>query len=225
MSLTLYVNGDSHTAGTYKNYFSNLKECATALLAKKYDLKYLNQARAGGSNARIIRVSKQSLETMDPANTIVLVGWTTFERTEWFEDGTWHQICGQPWYDVSNNLKDRWREYITWSEDKANYHQLAVDWQTTIYDFHLWLKEHGFVHRFYHGHNCFDIEEKYKISWPHGVWIEDSPYNYKLSFTRYSESLGFKPDDYLHYDYEAHKEFADLLDQSVKEMIEENKAR
>jgi hypothetical protein len=180
-------------------------------------IRYLPDGRTEGGYEALEHVID------DPKNTIVLIGWTTFERTEWFEDGTYHQICGQPWYDVSDNLKARWREYINWSEDKVNYHQLAVDWQNTINDFHLWLKERGFVHRFYHGHHCFDIEEQYKISWPAGLWLEDSPYNHKLSFTRYSESLGFNPDPYMHYDYDAHKEYAELLDKPVKEMIEEIK--
>jgi len=225
MSITLYVNGDSHTAGTYKNYFSNTEECATALLAKKYSLNYVNRARAGGSNARIIRLSKENLAAMDPKTTVVFIGWTTFERTEWFEDGTWHQICGQPWYNVSDSLKTRWREYIAWSEDKENYYKLAIDWQNTIMDFHLWLKEQDFVHRFYHGHNCFDIEDKYKVQWPDNLWVNNAPFDPDASFTKHSKNTGHIPDEYLHFDYNAHKSYAEFLEPSLKEMLEEVKAK
>ena len=218
MSITLYVNGDSHTAGTYKNYFSNLEECATALLAKKYNLNYINRARAGGSNNRIIRISKENLLSLDPRKTIVLIGWTTFDRTEWFEDGVWHQISGQPWYNVSDSLKSRWTEHITTSLD--NYETLMSEWQEKIYDFHLWLKEKGFTHRFYHGHNSFNPN---KITWPDNVWIKNDPYKDQLSFTGYSQSIGFNPDDYLHYDYEAHKQYADLLEDDLNQMLKEIK--
>lgn len=221
MSITLYVNGDSHTAGTYINYVANLEECATALLAKKYKLNYINRARGGGSNARIIRITKDNLQNLNPKQTIVLIGWSTFERTEWFEKGVWHQICGQPWYNVSDSLKTQWKEYI--EQSLENYHILAEEWQTKIYDFHLWLKDRGFAHRFYHGHNCFILEDNKKIIWPDNLWINNSAYKSEVSFTQHSISLGFNPDNYLHFNYDAHAEYAKVLDHAVVGMLEEIK--
>lgn len=223
MSITLYVNGDSHTAGTYKNYFSNLEECATALLAKKYNLNYINRARAGGSNARIIRITKQNLEQLDPNSTVIFIGWSTFERTEWVEDGIWHQICGQPWYNVSDSLKSKWQEYIAWSSDLKNYYQLTVDCQKEIYDFHCWLKDHKFAHRFYHANEFFNLEANDKIFWPDNLWVKNSPYSGNFSFTNYSQSNKFQPDDYFHFDYQAHKLYADLLENDLNDMLKELK--
>jgi len=220
MIITLYVNGDSHTAGTYKNYFSNLEDCATALLAKKHNLNYINRARAGGSNNRIIRISKENLTAMDPNKTIVLIGWSTFDRTEWFEDGTWHQICGQPWYNVSDSLKARWTQHIETSQN--NYEKLMAEWQEKIYEFHLWLKEKGFVHRFYHGHQSFNKNIN-NVTWPDNVWVKNNAHENQLSFTGYSQLKGFKPDEYLHYDYEAHKQYADFLEDDLMQMLKEIK--
>lgn len=216
MSITLYVNGDSHTAGTYTNYTCNLKDCATALLAKKYNLNYINRARGGGSNDRIIRISKNILEGLNPKKTVVLIGWTTFERTEWFEDGIWHQICGQPWYEVQESLRDRWEKHIKNSTE--NYYLLDQYWQEKIYNFHIWLKERKFVHRFYHAHSSFNQNT---INWPEKIWLNESAYNPSYSFTEYSLSLGFQSDDFFHFDFNAHKKYSELLEPSLIEMLRE----
>ena len=75
----LWVNGDSHTAGSYSpNEISNNFACQTA---SYFDLEYTNIALPGGSNQRIIRTTTEALPDLDPADTFILIGWSSWERT------------------------------------------------------------------------------------------------------------------------------------------------
>lgn len=94
---TLYVNGDSHSQYCYPTHTKLLT--ATELLATKFQLEYKNQALAGGSNQRIIRTTLEYLPNLDPGSTIIVIGWSSFERTEWYYQDKWHQICGQAAYN------------------------------------------------------------------------------------------------------------------------------
>jgi len=213
--INLYVNGDSHTAGTYLENLSDNKKCFSALLANRYDLTHTNEALAGGSNNRIIRLSKEHLRNADPTRTVVLIGWSTFERTEWHVDGQWHQICGQPLYEIKiPKLKKYWKDYTdkVWNDPNWTfYHARSIECQHDILDFHHWLKKKNFKHLFFHAHKEFTVDKIFRLDWPGNIWLGNDPYNASLSFTQHSLKKGHSPDAWYHFDYDAHKDYADFI--------------
>jgi len=216
MKPTLYVNGDSHTAGTYLKDKFNFDRCFSAALAKKYNLNHLNEALAGGSNNRIIRVSKEYLRNADPSHTLVLIGWSTFERTEWLVDSEWQQICGQPSYEIkTGELAKHWKEYIdkVWNDPNwILYHARSIEWQYNILNFHLWLKSRNFKHLFFHAHKDFSVRKVFQIGWPDNLWLGNNAYDSVLSFTQHSERKGHKPDWAYHFSFDAHEDYAKFIE-------------
>lgn len=245
--MLLYVNGDSHLAATYQYPGSDISilqqyELSFAgLLAKKYNLDYINEAWPGGSNNRIIRTSKEFLKDKDPENTLVLIGWTTFERTEWYIDGIWHQICGEPLYEynlrsnilppgfdikrwhssgtVWSTLSNMWSNYTNRTlndlEETGNiiFSSRALEFQYYFKEFSEWLTERNFKHMFLHTHDAFMLDDFLKNDWNNDVWLFNDPYNLENSFTSKSKELGHKPDNWNHFSPEAHKDYADFIEQ------------
>ena len=228
---TLYINGDSHTAGTYLNDWYNHEKCFGALLSKKYNLNYINQAIAGGSNDRIIRTSKEHLTECDPKETIILIGWSTFERTEWFYKGEWYQICGQPQYEIKEKYLDRlWEDYTNsfWKgvnenqmEEKTFYLSRAIEAQYRIKEFGEWLTERKFKHLFFHAHSSFfSKKNSFQIEWPNNIWLQNQPYNPAVSFCSYALSKGHTPDKWWHFDYNAHSDYAKFIDLDFLKLLQ-----
>ena len=90
----LWVNGDSHTAGSY--HPQNVSHPFGKQIAQRLNLEYTNIAQSGGSNQRIIRTTVDALIELDPKETLLLIGWSSWERTEWYWNNEWHAICGDP---------------------------------------------------------------------------------------------------------------------------------
>lgn len=223
MSITLYVNGDSHTAQTYPDD----GQTATQLLAKKFNLEYINQALPGGSNQRIIRTAWQDLRDLDPAKTIVVIGWTSFERTEWYHDGIWHQICGDANYKVDREIKELWQHHIDawWSNQHFENFRIMAEQHNAIWLFHHQLKELGYRTLFYQGcdtfffDGCPQQDQKFNHTWLPNVWthkpyVTVNPDNSRTveNFSRWALEQGFQhTDDRAHFGADAHAAWANYL--------------
>ena len=191
---TLYVNGDSHTSGTYLDMWDNYNDCFAGLLSKRLGLEYINHALAGGSNARIIRTSKEYLEKHGNKDTIVLIGWSHPIRSEWYIDNKWLQIAPGELYEVKQNpyLHKTWKAYInTLWDDKFN----AI---------------HHAKHSFFYKKNIFEME------WTSNPWLHKQPYNPTIAFCDFCESKGHVADEHSHYSMEAHKDYADFIEADLK---------
>jgi len=231
MTKTLYVNGDSHTAGTTLQFpHHNYEKCFGGLLAAKYNLEYKNDAIPGGSNNRIIRTSKEYLKDADAQNTVVLIGWSTFERTEWLVNGQWHQICGQPQYEIKEKyLGMLWKNYTasfhkSWEKDNKEegmfYLSKTIEAQYQIKEFSQWLVERDFKHLFFHAHKSFFFKKSiFEIEWPKNIWFQDKPYDPTVSFCNYSLSKGYQPDHWYHFDYSAHRDFAEFVEPEFAKLL------
>lgn len=228
MNLSLFVNGDSHTARVYND--SGLT--ATELLANSFNLDYENIALAGGSNQRIIRTTLEKLDTLDPKKTIIVIGWSSFERTEWYFKDQWHQICGDPYYTVDDNLKKLWEDHInSWNNSDVERFSRSTDQHHSIWIFHKLLKKLGYKFLFYQGtkmaffDGCLYHNWNYRLSWEPDTWVHDpyvrlldekKPVNesnmYRESFSWYVESQGCRQtDDRAHYGSDAHRVWAEYL--------------
>ncbi len=257
--MLLYANGDSHTAGTYTNGECFYETSFSSLLAKRHNLDYFNHAWPGGSNKRIIRTSKEYLKDKDPTDTLVLVCWSSFERTEWYVDGIWHQICKQPMYEYvltsiqsehpdyhhdllkSSDLTEPNKRYMPngadWSRDSENWKILSERWndytstvetagngailmsrqlefQYYANEFSEWLTDKGFKHMFMHSIDYWWVpNDDFKQPYNKHVWLYGDSFNPKLSFVNKVVELGHTPDDHSHYSPEAHKDYADFIEQ------------
>lgn len=223
MKKYLYVNGDSHTAQCYPNSGPT----ATKILADKFGLEYKNTAMPGGSNQRIIRTSWQDLQKFNPAETVVIIGWSSFERTEWHRQGQWHQICGDAHYSVVSEIKELWQHHIDawWSNQHYENFRIMAEQHQAIWLFHQQLMNLGFTVLFYQGcdtfffDGCPQQDQQFELFWQ-DVWVHD-PYvklesdNTRIveNFSRWALNNGFRhTDNRAHFGADAHRAWAAYLE-------------
>lgn len=236
MSKILYVNSDSHFSALHQAGISRLpitaNQTAPGILARKYGLEMINESRPGGSNQRIIRMTKEYLKTADPANTLVFIAWTQWNRTEWLYQGKWLQISGHPMYQeeapTDNDMRILWAGYSrkvfnpcpVGEYPDPDYNPLVIhpvfsgimmDWQSRILDFHDWLDDRGFQHIFLHGDQGF-YHTPMDLPWPDGLWIGNDPYDWSYSFCNYSLAKEYHMDEYCHFGTEAHQEYSKFIE-------------
>lgn len=232
----VFVNGDSHTAQVYGE---GPGRTATKILADRYGCDYENIALAGGSNQRIIRTTQERLKDLDPAETLIIIGWSSFERTEWYYRDHWHQICGDAAYRVDPDLADLWKQHIDswWVDDNHEAWRRQEEQHVAIWTFHRLLSDLGYAHVFYQGcktfffDGCPQQDQPFTLPWPDGVWAHD-PYvklqedNTRIieSFSHYVENRGCQHvDDRAHYGQDAHDLWAEYLDDRVSTVIRQLK--
>lgn len=226
--ITMYVNGDSHTAKVYGESGTT----ATEILAKKYQCNYINHALPGGSNQRIIRTTLEQLPTLDPKSTLIIIGWSSFERTEWYYNDQWHQICGDSCYQVDSELAHLWKQHLDswWTDDNHECWRRQADQHHAIWMFHNLLKQLGYHTLFYQGcrtfffDGCPQQDQNFRLPWYDGVWVhnpyvqlDSSNFRHIESFSHYVESHGHQhSDEWAHFGQDAHQCWADYLDPHVK---------
>jgi len=228
----LFANGDSHTIGTYTdndNMVIHLERPFAKQLADRLELSYTNLALAGGSNNRIIRTTIDALPGLDPAETFILIGWSTCDRTEWYWDDKWHAICGDPGYEIPEFAKRRWQQNIDfvnkWQTDNDEavnhaYWAKSKEHEHAIWVFHHLLNNLGYKFLFFNAcpvqpfiHNSNDNTET-KLPWIPGTWAHD-PYE-ATGFADFCLGLGHQPDIWHHFSETAHTEFTNYLMPYVK---------
>jgi len=234
MKKYLYVNGDSHTAQCYPDS-EPIEPTATKILADKFDLEYKNSALPGGSNQRIIRTAWQDLLAYDPAETVVVIGWSSFERTEWYRHGHWHQICGDAHYSVDLEIKELWQHHIdAWWENRhyENFRIMSQQHQD-IWLFHQQLNSAGYATLFYQGcdtfffDGCPQQDQQFELSWIDDVWahnpyvtLNDDNSRTVENFSRWALSQGFvHTDNRAHFGADAHRAWADYLEPMFKSKL------
>jgi hypothetical protein len=215
----LWVNGDSHTAGSYSP--EDVSNTFAKQLAETFDLEYQNIARPGGSNQRIIRTTIEALPTLDPKNTFILIGWSSWERTEWYWNNEWHAICGDPGYDMPEFAQARWQQhadhYANQFDNKISDHDLwtkSKEQEHAIWVFHQLLYNLGYKFLFFLGcANTFRWESTQETSsrlpWMPDTWAHD-PYQ-PTGFSEFCKARGHKKDNLWHFGQAAHTEWADYL--------------
>lgn len=231
--MQLFVNGDSHTAEVYDTHGIT----ATELLAQQLGLGYQNIALPGGSNQRIIRTTLEQLPHLDPMNTVLIIGWSGFERTEWYFQNKWHQICGDPYYVVDDSLRNLWINHVAaWESNEQDRWRRTQDQHQAIWVFHNLLHSLGYKFIFYQGtkmsffDGCLYDNKSYRLPWIDQTWVHDPYVSLKDSslpvtdsnilrdsFSWYVESRGCKQsDNRAHYGADAHVIWADYLRPHLK---------
>jgi hypothetical protein len=125
--MILYVNGDSHSVGVGSD-----KNFAEAL-ADKFNLTLVNQAGVGASNQRIIRTTREYLKDNTPA--LVVIGWSTWEREEWFYQGSYYNVNSSGSESLPKDLEEQYKTWVT--EQNADTIDLkSQHWHQEIYRLH-----------------------------------------------------------------------------------------
>jgi hypothetical protein len=235
--LTMFVNGDSHTAQVY----GDAGPTATQQLAEKYHCDYMNLALPGGSNQRIIRTTLEHVKKLDPRSTLIIIGWSSFERTEWFFQGAWHQICGDANYAVDPALDKLWRQHIDswWCDDNHECWRRQADQHHAIWTFHRLLHDLGYEFLFYQGcktfffDGCPQQDMDFRLPWIADTWVHD-PYirvtndNERVieSFSHWAELQGYAhADDRAHFGHDTHSAWAWHMDDAVRVKLNRLKER
>lgn len=212
----LWINGDSHTYGSYgPTPQDRVANPFAEQIADRLDLEYKNIALPGGSNQRIVRTTIEELPFLKPREDFILIGWTSWERTEWWLNNHWNQICGDPGYAIPHFYKDK----IKSGEDYNELWRCSKEQEHSIWVLHKLLDNLGFRFLFYLAcahpfHWKSDQHNEGKAQWKINSWAHD-PYA-EEGFSYYSESQGYQKDSLWHYGQEAHNDYADVLLPIVK---------
>lgn len=225
----LWINGDSHTAGTHSP--SKVSNTFGQQLANHFGWNVTNIAEPGGSNQRIIRTTIENLPSLDPTDTFILIGWSSWERTEWYYNNQWYKICGDPGYNVPEFIKPRWQQNHEYFQrhfvDRTAEQEIwrcAKEQEHAIWTFHTLLKNLGYKFLFFLGceYPFFQQEqdsENSRLPWTPGTWAHD-PYQ-ETGFSHHSRQQGFERDCGWHYGQDAHDAWAQLLINQVQARLQQ----
>ena len=143
-----------------------------------------------------------------PTDTLLFVGWTSFEREEWPWLYNNISVCGGPDFGMPEPMKGRFDQWKT-SLTGEYYRHMTQMWHDRIYDCHLKLQEHGIPHLFWTTYNNFK-EIPNHHDW-HGHFYK--PYDTDGCMTKFFAGRGIHANagDEFHYDQIAHRAWAQEL--------------
>lgn len=217
--MILYVNGDSHAAAAEavnphafaeddgRYYFmgrlphpDNLAVSWGRLLSERLKAAFHYGCESASSNARIIRTTRDWIDKNPEklARTLIVIGWSTWEREEWLIDDTYYQVNASGIDIVPKAHKKRYKEYVAtvnWAEKTQQAHN-------DIWAFHNELNDQNIKHIFFNGNTNF-AQISDKKDW--GISYID-PYDAKMTYDAILRSNGFdtvSPNSY-HFGKEAH---------------------
>ena len=169
--MKIFVNGDSHTAAAeavnphawamddgelfYMGrapHPANLAVSWGKLLGQTLRASFHCQAEAGGSNARILRTTRDWLaNTPINQDLLVIIQWSTWEREEWLINGDYYQVNASGIDEVLASHQQQYKEYIA----NLNWQQKTEQAHSDIWAFHQELLNQKIPHIFFNGNNDF----------------------------------------------------------------------
>ena len=199
----LYVNGDSHAAAAEAvtphafaeddpKYFylgraphpDNLLCSWGKLLSNSLRSGFHCGAESASSNTRIMRTTREWLQTRSAHDTFVIIQWSTWERQEWKIGDIYYQITASGTDDVPEMYAQRYKEFVAnvdWKSETRRAHE-------DIWDFHRELKKNKIKHIFFNGNRDFSLIQKQR-NW--GVnYI--GPYDPTQTYDAILKSKGFQ---------------------------------
>lgn len=230
--MILYINGCSHSAAaeaavTYgwacddpalwqcgdEPHPANLAVSYGRHVADALGAELVCQATSGGSNDRVIRVTKQWINDNPQKlkDTFMILQWTTWEREEWCYNNHWYQVNASGVDLVPPELNERYKNYVINIDWNVKTQQAHDD----IWQMHLYLKERGIRHLFFSGHSTFsDIQNQHN-------WGQNyiSPYSREHSYHNWLKNNGgsyVTPESY-HFDAKSHRLWADYVLQYIRD--------
>lgn len=139
----LYSNGCSHTAGTEivsPNSATTDEDRARSFsgqLASRWKLLSINDAQSGQGNYAILsqtlyKISKL-LETYDPKEILVLIGWSGFDRVDFVtNDKLYHFNSTTPDSKWPNVVKNAWHLWAKTLDGNVNFNRFSLYYFTLV---------------------------------------------------------------------------------------------
>lgn len=207
--MILYVNGDSHSAGTDAG---GPKFSYGQRLANHLGAEFVCQAKPGGSNPRIIRTTRDYLKDNRP--DLIVIGWSGWEREEWEYNGCYFDVNGSGTCPTSHpdEFRERYKHWVVNISTATEWYNIEVRAYQLIKEFHLELKQLEIPHLFF---NCFSYFKHIHLSSSEFNWGNNyiNPYEKDFTYYYWLENLGYKPDrpDSQHLGPDAHLAWAKFL--------------
>ena len=209
--MILYVNGDSNSSNNGKFWTQQLKNYLACDIT--------NQSLPAGSNPRILRTTTEFFKNheQDACDYFVVIGWTSWEREEWFYQDRYYQINASGRTQVPDELKEK---YINWVADKDSISQInkSRTLHKEIIDLHYKLKALQVKHLFFNALMPFQHEvlvaDELRFNWGDNFI---GPYENDLSYYWYLKKRNFVADDCYHYGEDGHQAWADFLIDYIEE--------
>lgn len=199
--MILYVNGDSNSAG------ADLKDISQAwptILSNKLNLNIINESKSGGSNARILRTTGNF--TTHAKDIFVVIGWTSWEREEWYVDNEYYDVNAGGHDLLPEKLLARYKSWVIEQDEQQRLckSEIAHD---QIYKLHRHYKERKIPHLFFNAIMPF-IHWTQKVDW-HNNYL--GPYENESSYYWHLLKAGFIPNEFNHHSELAQSYWANVL--------------
>jgi hypothetical protein len=209
--LILYVNGDSNSNGS---------ECKDALqswpqlLANRLGFDLINESKSGASNPRIMRTSSTALTRADK-NTFVVIGWTSWDREEWYHNNQYYDVNSGGHDVMPTDLEQCYKQWVV-NQGPDSQSTKSLITQSQIHRLHRSLMDRHIPHLFFNAlmpfqHNLLDPVQK---EW-HKCYL--GPYENDLSYFWYLKNHGWKHTNNFHYTDKAQSVWADVLHNYIQE--------
>jgi hypothetical protein len=146
-------------------------------------------------------------------DTMLFIGWTSFEREEWPWLYNNISVCGGPDFGMPEPMKARFNQWKTKLTGEY-YREMTEFWHDRIYDIHLKLQNRNIPHLFWTTYNNFK-EITNQQDW-HGNFYK--PYDPNGCMSKFFESnnLSANDGDPYHYGAEAQLAWATELSNHAK---------
>lgn len=229
--MIVYVNGDSHAAAAEaavpyswaeddeffwglgrRPHPENERVSFGCELANQLYAILQCDAQAGGSNARIMRTTREWLQAQPTTKDLfVVIQWSTWERQEWLYNNTWWQVNASGIDHVPDDLQQQYKEFVSnidWNQARDQAHQ-------DIWQFHNELQDQGIRHVMFNGNSHFGNIADQK-DW--GACYMD-PYAADKTYDSVLRNNGFSPvnPDSWHFGPEAHCFWAEYMLQYIND--------
>jgi hypothetical protein len=208
----LYVNGDSHSQGAMPTGLSGAG--FVDIVAKTFNLNIHNDADAASSVPRVIRTTREYFSNKNNSNSLVLIGWGTWEREEWEHNGKHYNIMDSWYKHLPEELIDRYHNWINNnSPEKLEKNSRIL--HEEIYQLHQFFQESNIPHLFFNCmYNFFGINEEQKKDW-NNCYLD--PYDNNSSYYWYLHNQGYVSDKWYHFGPDGHAAWAKRLIDYIQE--------
>lgn len=226
--MKLYVNGDSHAAAAEAvcehafaeddpayNYLGraphphNAAVSWATVLAHTLKAVLHNDSESASSNQRILRTTRDWIHHNQRwlPETVMVIGWSTWERQEWLIDNVHYQVNASGIDHVPSSHVDQYKQFVA----SVDWRQCAHEQHQAIWQLHQELVAQGVRHVFFNGNNHFgSIPQAQRHDWQHHYV---APYDKDHTYDQWLKSHDHSPvsPKSWHFGSKAHAAWAQFV--------------
>ena len=236
--MSIFVNGDSHSAGAeliedycfaeddpkYTAYGRRPHPDAVPLtygykLAQALNTGFFLEAESASSNDRILRTTQSYVDDISDSKNlhdkIIIIGWSSWEREEWKQPGRdYIQVTASGADSVPEELGDRYKQWVI-NQTPAVVREKCEYWHGKIWDLHKQLEDKGIRHLFFNSYNHFTTNNPADDVDDQKLWGDSyiSPYEKSGTYYHWLQDQGFDTVKYgsQHYGKDGHSAWFKFL--------------